>query len=116
LSVINLHCEIEPANSLQYISVGSGTAGKFNSRKKRKHQETFLEHGFTYSTIDGEQRPQCLICSEILQLKPVKLKRHVATEHAEFKNKPIAFFERKLKSLCQQKVLIEQHTTAPKRH
>jgi hypothetical protein len=47
-------------------------------------------------------------------LKPVKLNRHVATKHAEFKNKPIEFFERKFKSLCQQTVLIEQHTTVPK--
>jgi hypothetical protein len=42
---------------------------------------------FTYSTIDNEQRPQCLICSGILandSMKPVKLKRHVATKHAEF--------------------------------
>jgi hypothetical protein len=78
------------------ISVGSGRPGKFSSRKKRKYQETFLEHGFTYSTIDGEQRPQCLICSEILannSMKPVKLKRHMATKHAKFKNKPIAFFK-----------------------
>jgi hypothetical protein len=60
-----------------------------------------------------------LICSKIQandSIKPVKLKRHVATKHAEFKkNKPIAFCERKLKSLCQQKVLIEQHTTVPKK-
>jgi hypothetical protein len=40
-------------------------------------------------------------------MKPVKLKRHVATKHAEFKNKPIEFIERKFKNLCQQKVLIE---------
>jgi hypothetical protein len=78
------------------ISVGSGTAGKFSSRKKIKYQETFLEHGFTYSTVDGEQRPQCLICSELLandSMKPVKLKRHMDTKHAEFKNKPIAFLK-----------------------
>jgi hypothetical protein len=42
-------------------------------------------------------------------MKPVKLKRDMATKHAELKNKPVEFFERKLKSLCQQKVLIE-HT------
>jgi hypothetical protein len=47
------------------ISVGSG---KFSSRKKRLYQETYLEQGFTYSTIDSKQRPQCLICSEILQM------------------------------------------------
>jgi hypothetical protein len=70
------------------ISVG---AGKF-SRKKRKYQEAYLEHGFTYSTIDGEQRPQWLICSEILanySMKSLKLKTHTATKQAEFKNKPI---------------------------
>jgi hypothetical protein len=38
----------------------------------------------------------------------------MATKHVEFKNKPIEFFDRKSKSLCQQKVLIEQRTTVPK--
>jgi hypothetical protein len=38
----------------------------------------------------------------------------MATKHAEFKNKPIEFFERKFQSLCQQKALIEQHTTVPR--
>jgi hypothetical protein len=38
-------------------------AGKFSSGKKRKYPETYLEHGFTYCTIDGGQHPQCLICS-----------------------------------------------------
>jgi hypothetical protein len=47
-------------------------------------------------------------------MKPVKLKRRMATKHAEFKNKPIKFFERKLKSLCQQEVLRE-HATVPKK-
>jgi hypothetical protein len=53
--------------------------GKFSSGKKRKYQETYLEHGFTYSTIDGKQCPQCLICSKILandSMKPVKLKTY----------------------------------------
>jgi hypothetical protein len=27
-------------------------------------------------------------------MKPVKLKRYMATKHAEFKNKPVEFFER----------------------
>jgi hypothetical protein len=42
-------------------------------------------------------------------MKPVKLKRDNATKHVEFKNKPTEPFERKLKCLCQQKVLTE-HT------
>jgi hypothetical protein len=51
------------------ISAGSGRAGKFGSRKKRKYQETYLERGFTYSTIDGEQRPHCLIAPKYWQTK-----------------------------------------------
>jgi hypothetical protein len=39
------------------ISVRSVRAGKFSNGKKRKSQETYLEHGFTYSTIDSEQHP-----------------------------------------------------------
>jgi hypothetical protein len=75
-------------------SVRSVRAGKFTSGKKRKYQETYLEHGFTYSTIDGGQHLQCLICSQILandSMKPVKLERNLATKHAEFKNEPIEF-------------------------
>jgi hypothetical protein len=95
------------------ISVRSFRAGRFSSGKKRKYQETHLEHRFAYSTIDGKQRPQCLIFAEIMandSMTPVKLKRHMATKHVEFKNKPIEFFERTFKSLCEQKVLIEKHT------
>jgi hypothetical protein len=44
-------------------------AGKFGSRKKRKYQETYLEHGFTYSTINGEQRPQCVIAPKYWRTK-----------------------------------------------
>jgi hypothetical protein len=65
-----------------------------NLAVERKYREAYLEHGFTYSTIDGEQRSQCLIYSKILaneSMKPVKLKRHMATKQAEFKNKPIDF-------------------------
>jgi hypothetical protein len=45
-------------------------------------------------------------------MKPVKFKRHMTTKHAEIKQKPIEFFEIKLKILGQQIVLIEQHITA----
>jgi hypothetical protein len=60
------------------ISFRSVRAGKFSSGKKIKYQETYPGHEFTYSTIDGKQLPQCVICSKILlndSMKPVKLKR-----------------------------------------
>jgi hypothetical protein len=63
------------------ISIRCVKGGKFSGEKKRKYQETYLEHEFTYSTIDGEQRPQCLFYCEILanySMKPVKLKSHIS--------------------------------------
>jgi hypothetical protein len=45
-------------------------------------------------------------------MKAVILKRHMTTKHAACFYMPI---ERKLKSLCRQKVLIEHHTTVPKK-
>jgi hypothetical protein len=50
------------------ISVRSVTAGKFSSGKKIKYQENYLEHGFTYSTIDGEQRNNVWFVSKCWQM------------------------------------------------
>jgi hypothetical protein len=38
----------------------------------------------------------------------------MATENAEFKNKPTEFLQRKLKSLCQQKVDRTTHNSTKK--
>jgi hypothetical protein len=47
-------------------------------------------------------------------MKSVKLKRHVATERAEFKNKAMEFFNRKHRSLRLEKLLKEQHNSTKK--
>jgi hypothetical protein len=99
------------------ISVWSVTPGEFSSQKKRQYQEKYLEHKFIYFTTNGEQQSQCLICSEILatdSTQPAKLKRRTATKNAEFKNKPIEFLQRKLKSLSQQKVDKRTHNSTNK--
>lgn len=62
----------------QLLSVGNVTAGKFNRGNWRKYHEAHLEHGFTYSTTDGKECQQCLICCKILAydgMKPTKLVR-----------------------------------------
>jgi hypothetical protein len=47
-------------------------------------------------------------------IQRVKLKRHMATKNAEFKNKPTEFPQRKLRSLCQQKVERTTHNSTKK--
>ncbi|KAI6650149.1 SCAN domain-containing protein 3 [Oopsacas minuta] len=49
------------------------------------------------------------MCGDVLSnesMKPAHLKRHLTTKHALLKDKPIAFFERKLDELRQSKAMI----------
>jgi len=54
-----------------------------NKRKFRKHDNNYLDFGFTYITIDNEERPKCIICLKVLaadsMVVPNKLKRHLET-------------------------------------
>ena len=57
------------------------------SIRKRKYNEAFLQYGFTFITQNGEERPLCLICNEILaseSLKPAKLKRHLELKNCSY--------------------------------
>jgi hypothetical protein len=69
------------------------------STKLRRYDENYLSLGFTKTSINGEERPQCVVCLSILasdSMKPNKLRRHLETKHAELVNKPKEFFARKL--------------------
>ena len=84
--------------------------------KLRKYDESYLQFGFT-ATGTTEQRPQCVLCAEVLandSMKPCKLKRHLDTKHPEFKEKPVDFFKRKRDGLQQQKTTISKHSTVSK--
>lgn len=37
-----------------------------NKRKFRKYDNNYLDFGFTYITIDNEERPKCIICLKVL--------------------------------------------------
>ncbi len=81
------------------------------SRKRRKYQEEFIKYGFTCSTVNNIDFPQCVICSEVLaheSMKPGKMQRHLETKHPSFIEKPIDFFHRKEKELQGQKQMIAQ--------
>ncbi len=65
---------------------------------KRSYKQAFLDVGFTSISDRGSVKPQCVLCFEVLSnesLKENKLKRHLATKHAEHVNKDREFFERR---------------------
>ena len=66
-------------------------------RKIRKNYEEYLSCGFICRGSEDEQKPQCVLCSEILStesMKPAKLRRHFETKHKEHTNKPVEYFRR----------------------
>jgi hypothetical protein len=58
--------------------------------KSRKYFPSYLQMGFSVLNKDGEDRPQCVLCGEVLSdesMKPSKLIRHLETKHGEPVNK-----------------------------
>lgn len=79
----------------------SGPVSNSKSTKLRRYDENYLSLGFTNTTINGEERPQCVVCLTVLasdSMKPNKLRRHLETKHTELVNKPKEFFARKCSS------------------
>lgn len=58
----------------------SGPLSNSKSTKLRRHDENYLSLGFTKNGINGEERPQCVVCLTVLasdNMKPNKLRRHL---------------------------------------
>lgn len=56
--------------------------------KKQKYSDSFFEYGFTYINTAREEKPQCVICYQVLSncsIKPSKLKLHLQTHHSTHK-------------------------------
>lgn len=84
--------------------------------KVRKYDDSYLSLGFTRTNINGQERPQCVICLAVLasdSMKPNKLKRHLDTKHAGIANKPREFFERKLNSVKSTKKAFSNIASVP---
>ena len=72
-----------------------------------RYDDSYLKLGFTVIKSSGEDKPQCVLCSEVLastSLKPSKLKRHLEAKHPSSVNKDIDFFERKADQLHKSKL------------
>ncbi|KAL7646126.1 UNVERIFIED_CONTAM: hypothetical protein RMT77_003027 [Armadillidium vulgare] len=63
--------------------------------KERKYSDVYVKYGFSVIDKNGIQFPQCVLCHSVLSinaLKPVRLQRHLTTNHAGLKDKPKEFF------------------------
>ena len=83
----------------------------FSQRKRAYHQD-YIKYGFTYN--NDKDQPQCVVCGYLLaheSMKPVKMLRHLTTEHAEHVDKPVEYFRRQEKALRGEKKTITDFTT-----
>ncbi|XP_007648258.1 zinc finger BED domain-containing protein 5 [Cricetulus griseus] len=70
--------------------------------KKRRYSEDFLQYGFTSKITAEIEKPQCVICGDVLSaesMKPNKLKRHFDSKHLSFAGKDISYFKSKADEL-----------------
>ena len=75
--------------------------------KKMRYDDSYLKLGFTVIKSSGEDKPQCVLCSEVLastSLKPSKLKRHLETKHPSSVNKDVDFLKRKADQLHKSRL------------
>ena len=87
-----------------------------NKRKFRKYDNNYLDFGFTYITIDNEERPKCIICLKVLaadSMVPNKLKRHLEISHSTLNNKSRDYFVRQLAKLEKQSSSFVKQTSVP---
>ena len=70
----------------------------YNAFKKiMKYDDEYLKFNFTLTKSNVDEKPQCVLCSEVLasnSLKPSKLKKHLDLKHPSSLNKHIVFFKR----------------------
>ncbi|XP_064485888.1 SCAN domain-containing protein 3-like [Ornithodoros turicata] len=67
------------------------------SVKRRGYNESYIQCGFTCTVINGEQRPQCVVCNKVLSndsMRPTKLKEHLHSVHPQHSDKEKCFFQR----------------------
>lgn len=98
----------EKSNSKDY----SRTESK---RKKRIYFDSYLAYGFSWNKDEGNPRPVCVVCGEILSnesMAPSKLKRHLATKHPGESHKGSSYFSRLEKGLEKAATRMLKRVTA----
>ena len=62
------------------------------------YKDEYLKLGFTSIEVNGEVRPQCVLCLTVLahsSLNKPKLRRHLESNHGKFVNKSLEVFKEK---------------------
>ncbi|XP_043397851.1 LOW QUALITY PROTEIN: zinc finger BED domain-containing protein 5-like [Chelonia mydas] len=93
---------------LKYIKKQEAAGVK---RPKQKYDESYLSFRFVCTCVGNKDVPdaQYVVSNKILansSLAPAKLRRHLETKHAEYKDKDISFFKRQRDSLENCKLLM----------
>ncbi|XP_014780158.1 zinc finger BED domain-containing protein 5-like [Octopus bimaculoides] len=77
------------------------------SHLERIYDESYLSFSFTVLTAGGVEKPQCVLCSEVLAaslLKPSRLKRHLEMKHPRAVNKDAEVFRHQADRLVKSKL------------
>ncbi|CAH1102132.1 unnamed protein product [Psylliodes chrysocephalus] len=109
-STLHIDTESDASTSIKQATATSETTGK----RQRIFKESYIQFGFKCTVLNFEQRPQCVICSEVSaneSMKPAKLKRHLETKHPQLKNKDESYFKRLATKLTTQQVDFQKYTT-----
>src|SRR6218665_635461 len=66
--------------------------------KKTNYSDEFLNYGFTSIVVVGIEKPQCVICNDVLSaesMKSNKLKHHFDPKHHNFSDKHVQYIKNK---------------------
>ena len=90
-------CSHSPPTSLLSLNA---TSHRFLAppMSKRSYKDAFLRLAFTSIVDRGVEKPQCVICSEVLSnesLNENKLKRHLQSKHLNLTEKGLDYFKRR---------------------
>jgi hypothetical protein len=39
--------------------------------KHRKYDESYMDYGFTYTVVENEERPECVICFKVMAVESI---------------------------------------------
>jgi hypothetical protein len=102
---------------LQSESTPCDSKSKSNFKRDHKYQDNFIKFVFTFTLINKEQHPKCIICLEIsasdsIKLNELKLKQHLEIKHPQYVNNGSIQVHKEIKYFQQYYVVTQKALTA----